>query len=146
MKFTKPAKEQIKEKLSDLQYEVTQNKGTERAFNNKYWNNEEDGIYVDIVTEQPLFSSKHKFKSGSGWPSFSKPLSDDLIYEVEDKSLGMNRIEVKSVLGDTHLGHLFYDGPKDKGGKRYCMNSASLNFISKEKMCDLGYENYIKFV
>lgn len=146
MEFIKPSKNEIRDKLTDLQYEVTQNKGTERAFNNKYWNNEEEGIYVDIVTEQPLFSSKHKFKSGSGWPSFSKAISDDLIYEVEDKSLGMKRIEIKSVLGGTHLGHLFYDGPKKFGGKRYCMNSASLRFIPKEKMQEVGYENYLKFV
>ena len=146
MKFTKPSREEILEKLTDLQYEVTQNKGTERAFKNKYWDNKDAGIYVDIVTGQPLFSSKHKFRSGSGWPSFSKPISEDLLQEVEDTSLGMNRIEIKSTLGDTHLGHLFYDGPKNKGGKRYCMNSASLRFIPKEKMSKLGYEEYLKFV
>lgn len=146
MKFAKPSRKEIKEKLTDLQYKVTQNKGTERAFNNRYWDNENKGIYVDIVTDQPLFSSKNKFKSGSGWPSFSKPISNDLLHEAEDTSLGMKRIEIKSALGDTHLGHLFYDGPKDKGGKRYCMNSASLRFIPKEKMSELGYEKYLKFI
>jgi methionine-R-sulfoxide reductase len=144
--FFKPSTDEIRKKLTKLQYEVTQNKGTERAFKNEYWNNNEIGIYVDIVTEQPLFSSKDKFKSGSGWPSFTKPISEDLLVEVEDKSLGMNRIEIKSALGDTHLGHLFYDGPKDVGGRRYCMNSASLKFIPKDKMIQLGYEDYIKFV
>jgi len=144
--FAKPSIEEIKKKLTDLQFQVTQNAGTERAFHNEYWNNSEPGIYVDIVTGQPLFSSKDKFKSGSGWPSFTRPISADLLKEIEDRTLGMNRIETKSVLGNTHLGHLFYDGPKSEGGRRYCMNSASLKFVPKSKMVEMGYEDYIELV
>lgn len=144
--FKKPKEKELREKLTSLQYKVTQEKGTERAFQNEYWDNTREGIYLDIVTEQPLFSSKDKFKSSSGWPSFAKPISDNLLYEIEDNSLGMSRIEIKSILGDTHLGHLFYDGPKDKGGRRYCMNSASLKFIPKAEMKSSGYENYLKYV
>lgn len=137
--YTKPSDAEIKEMLTKLQYKVTQNAGTERAFDNEYWDNTEPGLYVDIVTGEPLFSSKDKYKSGTGWPSFTQPISESVIIELEDNTLFTKRIEVKSRLGDSHLGHLFNDGPKDKGGLRYCLNSASLKFIPLEEMDEMGY-------
>ncbi|HLR21294.1 MAG TPA: peptide-methionine (R)-S-oxide reductase MsrB, partial [Tissierellaceae bacterium] len=137
-KYKKPNKNEIKEKLSDLEYEVTQEDATERPFTHEYNDNYEEGIYVDIVSGEPLFSSKDKYDALCGWPSFTKPLEDDHIVEKEDKSLGMNRTEVRSEHGDSHLGHVFTDGPKDKGGLRYCINGASLKFIKKEDMEEEG--------
>jgi len=137
--YTKPSDAEIKEMLTKLQYKVTQNGGTESPFDNEYWDNKEVGLYVDIVTGEPLFSSKDKYKSGTGWPSFTQPISESAIIELEDNTLFTKRIEVKSRLGDSHLGHVFNDGPKDKGGLRYCLNSASLKFIPLDEMDEMGY-------
>ena len=142
LEFEKPLDSEIKENLTKLQYEVTQNKATERPFDNDYWDNYEPGIYVDIVTGEPLFSSKNKFESGSGWPSFTKPISEDIIKEVKDNDLFTTRVEVRSVLGDSHLGHVFNDGPENDGGLRYCINSASLNFIPLLEMDKRGYGSF----
>ncbi|MFV0482306.1 MAG: peptide-methionine (R)-S-oxide reductase MsrB [Campylobacteraceae bacterium] len=146
VEYKKPSQSELKEKLSTLQYQVTQESGTERAFSGKYWDNHKKGIYVDIVTGEPLFSSSDKFDSGSGWPSFTKPIQKNSIDEKNDYSHGMSRIEVKSKIGDTHLGHVFNDGPKEKGGLRYCINSASLRFIPLEDMQKEGYGAYIDLV
>lgn len=142
-KVSQERKEELKKTLTPLQYRVTQENGTEPPFNNEYDNNFEEGIYVDIVTGKPLFSSKDKFNSGCGWPAFSKPINKGYIKEEQDFSHGMFRTEVRSTSGDSHLGHVFNDGPKEKGGLRYCINSASLRFIPKEKMKELGYEEYL---
>lgn len=133
----------LKEQLTSLQYEVTQHAATERPFHNEYWDEKRAGIYVDITTGEPLFISTDKFDSGCGWPSFSKPIDKSLITEHRDSSHGMERIEVKSKTGVAHLGHVFNDGPKDKGGLRYCINSASLRFIPKEEMSKAGYGQYL---
>jgi peptide methionine sulfoxide reductase msrA/msrB len=143
--YTKPADDEIKENLSDLQYRVTQKNATERAFNNEYWDNKEKGIYVDIVSGEPLFSSADKFESGTGWPSFTKPIDPKFLKKIEDESFGMKRVEVRSNLGDSHLGHVFNDGPNPIG-LRYCMNSASMRFIPKDKMEEEGYEEYLWLV
>jgi peptide methionine sulfoxide reductase msrA/msrB len=137
MKFEKPTTEFLKTKLSPEEFHVTQQCGTEPPFKNKYWNNHEAGIYVDITTGEPLFSSIDKFDSGSGWPSFTKPISQ--VTEKVDKELGMTRTEVRSKIGDAHLGHVFDDGPADKGGQRYCINSASLQFVPVKEMSAKGY-------
>ena len=129
--------------LSELQHHVTQNCVTEPAFNNEFWNNKQEGIYVDVVSGEPLFSSINKYDSGTGWPSFSKPLEKDNIVENRDISHGMIRIEVKSKNSNSHLGHVFEDGPEENG-LRYCINSASLKFIPKEKLAKEGYEQYLK--
>jgi peptide methionine sulfoxide reductase msrA/msrB len=133
---------QLKEKLTDIQYEVTQLCSTEPAFQNEYWNNHEKGIYVDVVSGIPLFLSTDKFDSGTGWPSFTKPISPDVIKEDVDESYGMIRTEVKSAFADSHLGHVFADGP-DPSGLRYCINSASLRFIAENDMEKLGYGPYL---
>jgi peptide-methionine (R)-S-oxide reductase len=144
--YNKPTKEELKEKLTDLQYRVTQENVTERPFRNEYDEHFEKGIYVDIVSGEPLFASSHKFNSGCGWPAFTKPISREFIKEKADFSYNMHRIEVRSKHGDSHLGHVFNDGPIEEGGLRYCINSASLRFIPLDKMKEEGYEEYISLV
>lgn len=144
-KYMKSSDDVLKKKLTDLQYNVTQNAATERAFSNEYWDNHKAGIYVDIVSGEPLFSSKDKFESGTGWPSFTKPIDDKYIVKKTDNSYGMLRVEVRSKEGDSHLGHVFDDGPKPTG-LRYCMNSASMRFIPKDKMKEEGYGEYLWLV
>ncbi len=143
-RFTKRTKEELRESLSKIQYEVTQNNATEPSFRNEYNDNFEDGIYVDITTGEPLFVSTDKFEAGCGWPSFSKPIDKKLVQNVLDKSHGLIRTEVRSKTGDSHLGHLFTDGPEELGGLRYCINSASLRFIAKEDMEKEGYFDYLE--
>ena len=128
--------------LTPYEYYITQKEGTERAFENEYWDNKEPGIYVDIVTGEPLFSSLDKYDSGTGWPSFTKPLDEDNIVEDEDYKLVVPRTELKSS-GGTHLGHVFDDGPEELGGERYCINSASLKFIHKNNLEKEGYSEYL---
>ncbi|MBC8060874.1 MAG: peptide-methionine (R)-S-oxide reductase MsrB [Clostridiaceae bacterium] len=143
-KYIKPDKHEIKRKLSSLQYRVTQESATENPFTNEFWGEKREGIYVDIVTGEPLFSSLEKFDSACGWPSFAKPLDYDAILEKPDSAFNTIRTEVRSKKGDSHLGHVFEDGPKDKGGLRYCINSASLKFIVKEDLEGEGYGDYLK--
>ncbi|MEO6805090.1 MAG: peptide-methionine (R)-S-oxide reductase MsrB [Edaphobacter sp.] len=131
-------------RLTPEQYKVTQQKGTERPFQNAYWNNDEPGLYVDIVSGEPLFTSLDKFDSDCGWPSFSKPIAAENVEEKHDVSHGMARTEVRSRHGDSHLGHVFDDGPKEAGGLRYCINSASLRFIPLDELADEGYVEYLK--
>ncbi len=137
--YTKPSKAVLAQTLTALQYQVTQEEGTETPFNNVYDKNYADGIYVDIVSGEPLYSSKDKYDSGTGWPSFVKPIAEDAVTLHEDSTFFSKRTEVRSRYADSHLGHVFDDGPSDRGGKRYCMNSASLRFIAKEKMEEEGY-------
>lgn len=144
--FKVPSKDQLKAMLSPLAYEVTQNKATERAFTSELDKNFKKGIYVDVTTKKPLFSSTDKFDSGCGWPSFSKPIDEEVLNYERDLSHGMIRTEVTSRLGGAHLGHVFDDGPKDKGGLRYCINGVSLEFIPLEEMDEKGYVEYKKFV
>jgi peptide-methionine (R)-S-oxide reductase len=128
--------------LSPEQYRVTQRDGTEQPFDNAYWNNKELGIYVDVVSGEPLFASVHKFDSGSGWPSFTKPIEPENVIENHDASHGMRRTEVRSNYGDSHLGHVFPDGPAKQGGLRYCINSASLRFVHLDDLESEGYGSY----
>jgi methionine-R-sulfoxide reductase len=130
--------------LSPEQYRVTQRDGTERPFDNAYWDNKEPGIYVDVVSGEPLFASIHKFDSGSGWPSFTKPIEPENLVENHDASHGMTRTEARSAHGDSHLGHVFPDGPRENGGLRYCINSASLRFVHVDELEDEGYGRYRK--
>lgn len=130
--------------LSPLEYKVAFESGTERAFQNRYWDNKKSGIYVDLVSGKPLFSSAHKFKSGTGWPSFDRALSKLEVVEVVDKSHGMTRVEVRSKTSDIHLGHVFEDGPRKTTGRRFCINSAALRFIPRSEMKAAGYGSWIK--
>jgi len=145
-KYPKPSDDELKKLLSPEEYAVTQNGQTERAFSNRYWDKFEAGLYVDVATGEPLFSSKDKFESGCGWPSFTQPISPDVATYKEDKSYNMVRTEVRSRTGDSHLGHVFTDGPKDKGGLRYCINSLSIRFIPKDQMEEKGYGYLLDYV
>jgi len=144
-KYPKPSDKYLKKTLTDIQYKVTMQNDTEHAFSNEYWDNFEKGIYVDVTTKEPLFSSADKFESGCGWPSFSKPIAKDVVRYLEDSSYNMIRTEVRSRSGDVHLGHVFDDGPKSLGGKRYCINSASIEFIPYKDMDKRGY-GYLKYL
>ncbi|MFD7309724.1 peptide-methionine (R)-S-oxide reductase MsrB [Promicromonospora sp. NPDC059942] len=130
-------------RLTTTQFRVTQEGGTEPAFRNKYWDNHEPGIYVDVVSGQPLFSSTDKYDSGTGWPSFTRPIGAGTVRAVTDRSFGMVRTEVRSTAADSHLGHLFGDGPADRGGERYCMNSAALRFVPVAELEAEGYGEYL---
>ncbi len=140
--YMKPSPDEIKKNLTPLQYKVTQKDDTERAFDNEYWDNKKPGIYVDIVSGEPLFSSLDKYKSGTGWPSFTRPLEPENIVEKEDRGFFRTRTEVRSRYADSHLGHVFDDGPEPTG-LRYCMNSASLRFIPVKKLEEEGYGKYL---
>jgi peptide-methionine (R)-S-oxide reductase len=141
--YVKPNESDLKKKLTPLQYEVTQHEATETPFRNQYWDNHEPGIYVDIVSGEPLFASSDKYDSGCGWPSFTKPIEPARVNELRDTTHGMIRTEVRSANGDSHLGHVFPDGPADRGGLRYCINSASLRFIHRDAMEAEGYGAYL---
>ena len=144
-KYPRPSDAELKKTLTDIQYKVAVQNKTEYAFSNEYWDNFDKGIYVDITTKEPLFTSTDKFESGCGWPSFAKPIAKDVVKYIEDRSFNMIRTEVRSRSGDIHLGHVFDDGPKELGGKRYCINSASIEFIPYAEMDKRGY-SYLKYL
>ena len=140
--YTKPSDEELRRRLSARQYSVTQREGTEPAFDNEYWDEHRDGIYVDVVSGEPLFSSRDKYDSGTGWPSFTRPLRPGVVETHRDHKLVLPRTEVHSTAAGSHLGHVFGDGPEPTG-QRYCMNSASLRFVARENMADEGYGEYL---
>lgn len=140
--FIKPSKAELKETLTELQYYVTQKEGTEKPFQNEYWDNHEEGIYVDVVSGEPLFSSTDKFDSGTGWPSFLKPIEEGVVVERDDYRLIFRRTEIRSKIADSHLGHIIMDGPKENDYIRYCTNSASLRFVAKTDLLSQGYSKY----
>ncbi|AWN23246.1 peptide-methionine (R)-S-oxide reductase [Deinococcus irradiatisoli] len=140
--FIKPSDEQLRQKLTPEQYQVTQHEGTERPFTGEYWNNEDAGIYVDVVSGEPLFSSLDKYDAGCGWPSFTRPIQDAQIQERTDRRHFMVRTEVRSGQADSHLGHVFNDGPREQGGLRYCINSAALRFVPVSELETQGYGQY----
>lgn len=142
-KYVKKNEEELRKELSDIEYKVTQESFTEPPFNNKYWNFFEEGLYIDIVSGEPLFISTDKFESGCGWPAFSKPIEKIAVKEKRDTSFGMHRTEVIGRNTESHLGHVFCDGPEELGGLRYCINSASLKFIPFEELEEKGYEEYL---
>ncbi|WP_041556138.1 peptide-methionine (R)-S-oxide reductase MsrB [Carnobacterium sp. 17-4] len=137
-------KNELKNKLTDIQYEVTQNEATERPFTGEYDDFYKDGIFVDIISGKPLFSSNDKYDAGCGWPSFTKPIEEEEVIEKMDVKFGMQRTEVRSSDANSHLGHVFPDGPQDKGGLRYCINSAALRFVPVDKLEEEGYDSYRK--
>lgn len=141
--FKKPTDSELKKKLTSIQYNVTQKSGTERPFQNEYWKNKDEGLYVDIVSGEPLFSSRDKYDSGTGWPSFYRALVKENVVEKADRTYGMVRVEVRSKHADSHLGHVFDDGPPPTG-LRYCMNSASMKFIPQADLLKSGYGEYVK--
>lgn len=140
--YPRPSNKEIKDKLTDMQYSVTQRQNTEPAFQNNYWDNDQKGLYTDIVTGEPLFLSDDKYDSGSGWPSFTKTIDKSVVEYFKDEKLGMERVEVRSRAGGSHLGHVFRDGPVKEGGLRYCINSAALEFVPFENLGELGYEKF----
>lgn len=141
--YVKPSDAELKKRLTPMQYQCTQQAATEKPFDNAYWNNKREGIYVDVVSGEPLFSSTDKYDSGTGWPSFTKPIDEAAILTKPDHELSVERTELRSKKANSHLGHLFDDGPKDKGGKRFCVNSAALKFIPIEEMDAQGYGRFL---
>jgi len=135
--------DELKKRLTPMQYEVTRESATEPPFNNEFWNDHREGLYVDVVSGEPLFSSRDKFDSGTGWPSFTRPVDESSVKKLQDTGFGMTRTEVRSTMADSHLGHVFDDGPRDKGGLRYCINSAALRFIPVEDLQTAGYGDYL---